>query len=100
MPFANWVTTLPAGDRQTAAYPMVDDPFADPPVQTTQAFLQNHGVHTVYSHVAEPGQIQAEANAGGRTSSPDIVVIGSVDLPSLHGLRAHLPERHTTRPRS
>ncbi len=81
-PFANWVTTLPPGDRQTAAYPMVDDPFADPPVQNTQAFLQKHGVHTVYSHVAEPGQIQAEANQVTHLH-PDIVVIGSVDLPSL-----------------
>ena len=81
-PFANWVPTLPAGERQTAAYPMVDDPFADPPVQNTQAFLQRHGVHTVYSHVAEPGQIQAEANQVTH-QHPDIVVIGSVDLPSL-----------------
>ena len=81
-PFANWVTTLPPGDRQTAAYPMVDDPFADPPVQNTQAFLQKHGIHTVYSHVAEPGQIQAEANQVTHLH-PDIVVIGSVDLPSL-----------------
>jgi branched-chain amino acid transport system substrate-binding protein len=81
-PFANWVPTLPPGDRQTAAYPMVDDPFADPPVQNTQAFLQKHGIHTVYSHVAEPGQIQAEANQVTHLH-PDIVVIGSVDLPSL-----------------
>ena len=82
VPFANWVTTLPAGDRQTAAYPMVDDPFADPPVQTTQTFLQNHGVHTAYSRVVEPGQIQAEANAVLH-QRPNIVVIGSVNLPSL-----------------
>ncbi len=82
VPFANWAVTLPAGDRQTAAYPMVDDPFADPPVQTTQAFLQNHGVQTVYSRVVEPPQIQAEANAVVH-QHPDIVVIGSVDLPSL-----------------
>src|SRR5882757_8023300 len=45
-PFANWVVTLPANNRQTAAYPMVDDPFADPPVQATQSFLEAHGVHT------------------------------------------------------
>ena len=34
VPFANWVLSLPAGQRpKTAAYPMVDDPFADPPVE-------------------------------------------------------------------
>ena len=81
-PFAKWVVTLPPGDRKSAAYPMVDDPFADPPVQTTQAYLQTHGIHTVYSHIAEPGQIQAEANQVTHLR-PDIVVIGSVDLPSL-----------------
>jgi branched-chain amino acid transport system substrate-binding protein len=82
-PFANWVINgLPAGDKQTAAYPMVDDPFADPPVQTTQQSLQAHGVHTVYTRIVGPGQIQAEANAVLHLH-PDIVVIGSVDLPSL-----------------
>ena len=35
VPFANWVLSLPPGQRPTtAAYPMVSDPFADPPVQT------------------------------------------------------------------
>src|SRR5216683_3481010 len=37
VPFANWVSSLPASQRpKTAAYPMADDPFADPPVQLTQ----------------------------------------------------------------
>ena len=30
---------LPAGERQTAAYPEVNDPFADPPVTATEADL-------------------------------------------------------------
>ena len=81
-PFSNWVVTLPPGDRRTAAYPMVDDPFADPPVQATQATLEAHGVHTVYSHISGPAGIQAEANAVAH-NKPDIVVIGSVDLNSL-----------------
>jgi branched-chain amino acid transport system substrate-binding protein len=81
-PFSNWVVTLPPNDRRTAAYPMVDDPFADPPVQTTQGVLRSHGVHTVYSHISGPGGIQAEANAVAHLK-PDIVVIGSVDLNSL-----------------
>ena len=34
-PFAQWVITLPPSERQTAAYPEVDDPFADPPVTAT-----------------------------------------------------------------
>jgi branched-chain amino acid transport system substrate-binding protein len=82
-PFANWVLTLPANDRGTAAYPMVNNPFSAPPVQTTQGFLEGHGVHTVFSHIANTqSEIQAEANQVARLK-PDIVVIGSVDLPSL-----------------
>jgi branched-chain amino acid transport system substrate-binding protein len=83
VPFAKWVLTLPASERQTAAYPQVNDPFADPPVQTTEQTLASNGVHTVYSHVANtPQQIQQAANQVTH-QRPDIVVIGSVDLPSL-----------------
>jgi branched-chain amino acid transport system substrate-binding protein len=83
VPFAKWVLTLPASERQTAAYPQVNDPFADPPVQTTEQTLASNGVHTVYSQVANtPRQIQQAATAVAR-QRPDIVVIGSVDLPSL-----------------
>ena len=42
--FAKWVTTLPASQRQTAAYPEVADPFADPPVDATEETLSQHGV--------------------------------------------------------
>ena len=37
--FAHWVTTLPPSQRQTAAYPEVQDPFADPPVDATEKTL-------------------------------------------------------------
>jgi branched-chain amino acid transport system substrate-binding protein len=87
-PFAQWVRTLPANDRQTAAYPQVDDPFADPPVQATQKTLESAGIHTVYSNSAKPANpastkaIQTVAQQVAQ-KQPNIVVIGSVDLPSL-----------------
>ena len=82
-PFANWVLTLPPNEKQTAAYPMVNNPFSVPPVVSTQGFLAARGVRTVYSHVANtPQQVQAAATAVAQ-KQPDIVVIGSVDLPSL-----------------
>ena len=87
-PFTNWVLSLPPNQRQTAAYPQVDDPFADPPVQATQAKLEQHGVRTLYSNSAHPanpaspGQIKSAAMAVAK-QQPQIVVIGSVDLPSL-----------------
>ena len=95
-PFANWVVSLPASQRATAAYPEISDPFADPPVDSTQALLSRHGVRNVYPAVQHPAttnnQIKAEANAVAQ-KRPQIVVIGSVDLPSLltfiHTFQAH-----------
>ena len=52
VPFVNWIASLPASQRpKTAAYPMADDPFADPPVQLAQQMLQALGVKTVYSKI-------------------------------------------------
>src|SRR5215470_6096469 len=40
VPFADWIKSLPPGQRPaTAAYPMANDPFADPPVQVVQRIL-------------------------------------------------------------
>jgi branched-chain amino acid transport system substrate-binding protein len=87
--FAKWVLTLPPSERQTAAYPEVDDPFADPPVDETEATLSRHGVRTVMS-IADTQNKAAVTNAQIQHAAtlvaqrhPQIVVIGSVDLPSL-----------------
>jgi branched-chain amino acid transport system substrate-binding protein len=96
VPFAQWVLTLPPSERQTAAYPEVSDPFADPPVDTTEAQLSAHGVRTVYPAKQSPAttnaQIKLEAQQVA-AKAPQIVVIGSVDLPSLlifiHAFQAH-----------
>jgi len=97
VPFAQWVLTLPPSERQTAAYPEVNDPFADPPVTATEAQLSAHGVKTVYpANQNNPAntnaQISREAQAVA-AKAPQIVVIGSVDLPSLlvfiHAFQAH-----------
>jgi len=85
--FAQWVLTLPASHRQTAAYPEVSDPFADPPVDSTEATLHQAGVKTVYWNpvnkaAVSNAQIQKAATVVAQ-HHPQIVVIGSVDLPSL-----------------
>jgi branched-chain amino acid transport system substrate-binding protein len=85
-PFATWVLSLPPALRQTAAYPEVDDPFADPPVDSTQATLSHAGVKTVYQNHAAPATTPAQIKtAATRVAQkhPEIVVVGSVDLPSL-----------------
>jgi len=85
--FAKWVTGLPPSQRQTAAYPEVADPFADPPVDSTEVTLHQHGVKTLmWNHGQKAAvsntQIQRAAAAVAH-DKPQIVVIGSVDLPSL-----------------
>jgi len=90
-PFANWVADLPAGQKPTtAAYPMVSDPFADPPVQATEAFLSKHGVHTVYATIPSKA-VTPNATDSNLTpiadrvaaAHPQLVVLGTVDVPSL-----------------
>ena len=40
IPFVKWIASLPPNQRpKTAAYPMAQDPFADPPVQLAQTEL-------------------------------------------------------------
>ena len=84
VPFADWVASLPAAERpKTAAYPMVSDPFADPPVQRAQAILQAHGVRTVYApHPITQSDLVPFANAVA-ASNAQIVVLGSVDVPTV-----------------
>jgi branched-chain amino acid transport system substrate-binding protein len=95
--FASWVLTLPASQRQTAAYPEVSDPFADPPVDSTEQTLHHAGVKTVFwnhdkAAAVSNAQIQQAATVVAQ-KRPQVVVIGSVDLPSLlifiHTFEAH-----------
>ena len=85
MPFAKWLVSQP-GHPTRAAYPMVDDPFADPPVETAEGYLSTHGVHTVYANIKNHYLRHRRACArwtrgrqeDGSTASPQMVFLGSV----------------------
>jgi branched-chain amino acid transport system substrate-binding protein len=90
-PFAQWVLSLPGGQRPTtAAYPMVSDPFADPPVETAETILHRGGIKTVYAtdpkHAPTPNATDSNlvpiAHAVA-AKNPQLVVLGTVDVPSL-----------------
>ncbi len=89
-PFASWVLSLGPGKRPTtAAYPMVNDPFADPPVIATAKTLSAHGIKTVYDNANKPvtpnatdSNLASIANAVA-AKNPQLVVLGTVDVPSL-----------------
>jgi branched-chain amino acid transport system substrate-binding protein len=85
VPFVRWVASLPPGQRpKTAAYPMAQDPFADPPVQLAQTELAALGVRTVSSQVF-PEQESAYKSPADQVASlkPDLVVLGSTDVPTV-----------------
>jgi branched-chain amino acid transport system substrate-binding protein len=99
VPFVNYIASLPASqrDKLTAAYPSADDPFATPPVQLAQTKLQALGVKTVYSKVfpeeSSSYKPQADLVAGKK---PDIVVLGSTDVPTVQAFMSEFAQDHFT----
>jgi branched-chain amino acid transport system substrate-binding protein len=96
VPFVDWIAKLPPSRRpRTAAYPMAQDPFADPPVQLAQTLLQKLGVQTVYSSVfpeevpAYKGQADQVANTGAQ-----LVVLGSTDVPTVAAFMQAFEQQH------
>jgi branched-chain amino acid transport system substrate-binding protein len=96
VPFADWAIKLGPNLRpKTAAYAMVADPFADPPVMAAQGIMAKAGVATVYNDAnnpinnsgkLSPAQVTAAIKATAAqvaAKNPDVVVLGTVDVPSL-----------------
>jgi branched-chain amino acid transport system substrate-binding protein len=96
IPFAEWVAGLPSSERpKTAAYPMVDDPFAVPMVQNAQKILENAGIKTVYSKVFPAENPAYKAGADQMAAmKPDMVVIGSPDVPGVQAIFKALQQQH------
>lgn len=96
IPFVNWVASLPAGQRpKTAAYPMADDPFADPPVQLAQKKLEALGVKTVYSKIfpAENASYKPAADQVAATGA-QAVLLGSTDVPTVSAFMQAFQQQH------
>ncbi len=96
IPFVNWVASLPPSERpKTAAYPMADDPFADPPVQLAQQKLQALGVKTVYSKIfpAESASYKPAADQVAATGA-QAVVLGSTDVPTVAAFMQAFEQQH------
>jgi branched-chain amino acid transport system substrate-binding protein len=78
--FVDYIKSLPAGQRpKTAAYPMQDDPFARPTVESMQSQLEKLGVKTVYSKVypADTANFQTTASSIA-AKKPDLIAQGAV----------------------
>jgi branched-chain amino acid transport system substrate-binding protein len=99
VPFVNYIKSLPASERDglTAAYPMANDPFGDPPVQLAQTELQSLGVKTVYSEIF-PEEVSSYAAPAAAVAGkdPDIVVLGSTDVPTVQAFMKVFQQQHYT----
>ena len=96
IPFVDWVASLPPGQRpKTAAYPMANDPFADPPVQLAQQRLKALGVKTVYSKIfpAENASYKPAADQVAATGA-QAVVLGSTDVPTVSAFMQAFEQQH------
>jgi branched-chain amino acid transport system substrate-binding protein len=86
MPFVNYIAKLPLSERErlTAAYPMAQDPFAIPPVQLAEQKLHALGVRTVSANIfTEEPTAYGPAATAVAAQHPDIVVLGSTDVPTV-----------------
>jgi branched-chain amino acid transport system substrate-binding protein len=99
LPFVKWIASLPAGQRpKTAAYPMAQDPFADPPVQLARTELQKLGVQTVYSNGPFPEEVASYKAPADQVaaSGADLVVLGSTDVPTVQSFMQAFEQQHYT----
>ena len=98
VPLYTWIKSLPPSERpKTAAYPMAQDPFADPPVQLVQTLLVNLGVRTVYSNIfTETQSAYKPAAEAVAASGAQLVVLGSTDVPTVQTFMQTFEQQHYT----
>ena len=98
VPLVTWIRSLPPSERpKTAAYPMAQDPFADPPVQLAQTLLTNLGVQTVYSNIFQEQVSSYTAPAAAvAASGAQLVVLGSTDVPTVQSFMRVFQQQHYT----
>ena len=85
VPFAKWITSLPANVRpKTVAYVTSNDPFTQPQVTTIVPTLTKAHIKAVYNQVfpAEVTDFTPIADAVA-AAKPEVVVLGSVDVPTV-----------------
>jgi branched-chain amino acid transport system substrate-binding protein len=88
--WAKWVTELPEDKRpKTAAYPTLDDPFAQPTSEGIEKVLSAAGIKTVYrkTYTADTTNFDSIANAV-KGSNADLVVNGAQFEDGVNFLRA------------
>ena len=95
--WAKWVTDLPDDQRpKTAAYPTLDDPFAQPTSEGIEKILKAAGIQTVYreTYTIDNPNLDGIANAI-KSRKPDLVVNGATFEDGVGMVRALLKSGYT-----
>jgi branched-chain amino acid transport system substrate-binding protein len=98
VPFVNYIASLPPSERpKTAAFPMAQDPFADPPVQLAETLLANLGVRAIYTNIfpEDPTQYKAPAQQVA-ASGAQLVMLGSTDVGTVQAFMQAFEQAHYT----
>ncbi|HEY6313638.1 MAG TPA: ABC transporter substrate-binding protein [Streptosporangiaceae bacterium] len=99
VPLYNWIKSLPRSEwPKTAAYPMAQDPFADPPVELAETLLTNLGIRPVYTAPPFP-ETQSAYKAPAQAvaaSGAQLVVLGSTDVPTVQTFMQVFEQQHYT----
>jgi branched-chain amino acid transport system substrate-binding protein len=99
IPFVNYIQSLGAAKDKTltAAFPSADDPFAAPPVRLAEAKLKALGVKSTYDRTfPEEASSYKPAASQVAQGKPDIVVLGSTDVPTVAAFMSEFAQDHYT----
>jgi branched-chain amino acid transport system substrate-binding protein len=90
--WAKYIAGLPEGERpKTAAYPTLDDPFAQPTSEGIEAILKDAGIETVYRETYTIDNANFDSIASGMKSrGADLVVNGATFEDGVSLVRAML----------
>jgi branched-chain amino acid transport system substrate-binding protein len=77
--FVEWVLGLPPNERpKTAAYPVLDDPFTVPVIDSIKAKFEAAGIETVYEDTYPPSTSNFDSIANAvKSANPDLVANGA-----------------------
>ncbi len=98
LPFAQWISALPAGKRPTtAAYVTTNDAFTEPQIPVAQNIMQKAGIKTAYYSVfpSETTDYTPIADAVAAAKA-QVVVLGSVDVPTVSSFMQAFEQAHYT----
>ena len=91
--FTDWLLSLPEGQRpKTAAYPEMDDPFAQATAEGVRADLEAGGIETVFREIYPPEQNDFAPIAAKIADSGAEVVVGGTQFEDSVGLLRALQE--------